>query len=91
MRCSCRNTDPVVCFTEHLHNFIADVQAEQTATFHKEPHFVLCVDVLFQKLSAQGDAIWMIRKHPDGINARVMPSSLRSCDFAFVVLQDLLR
>ena len=48
----CRNLDPVIGFTEHLHHFMADVQTEKTAAFHEEPHFIFRMNVFTQKLAA---------------------------------------
>ena len=86
---SCWNADPVVGFSEHLHHFVADVQAEKTTAFDEEAHLIFGVNVLLEKFLAQGHSIRLIGLHADGIDTWEVAPLLRPFDFTFVSRQDL--
>ena len=83
-----RDPDQISSFAEGHQHLLAQMQAEQAATFHEEPHLVFGVGVLSQEFLSQCLAVRVGRVHPDRIDRSIAPFGLNPGHIAGIGAQD---
>src|SRR5690554_6486361 len=88
--CAIRYTDQIVLLAQQGIHLVAKVQIEQALAPHEEPHFILAVGMLVQKLLAEGFLLRVVRVQADHIGRLETAFLLQARNLFTVGFQNLL-